>query len=108
LLLLALLKRTTNSTVGGRDVARHDQSSGAKIGSVSEALLSPYPDCTATQKAQIQTVINGAKRRELQVLRHASVHAAGHGRSHEFVSEECGCRAEGDRNEKSERMDIGA
>jgi hypothetical protein len=41
-------------------LARHDQSSGENVGSVSEALLSPYPDCTATQKAQIQTVINGA------------------------------------------------
>lgn len=39
-------------------LARDD--GGESVGSVSDALLSPYPDCTASQKAQIQRTIDGA------------------------------------------------
>lgn len=41
-------------------LARDDNASGESVGSISDALLKPYPDCTASQKAQIRTVIDGA------------------------------------------------
>jgi hypothetical protein len=41
-------------------LARDDESSGESVGSVSDALLSPYPGCTTAEKARIQKVIDGA------------------------------------------------